>query len=70
MNEFELKIVSVLKPPIRLGFMTSLECPCCEFLLDETLDIDLNTFEVDNETKIHCENCNAIIKFKIVLNEQ
>lgn len=67
MNEFELEIISVLKPPIRLGFMTSLECPCCEFPLDETLDLD--AFEVDNGTKIHCENCNTIIKFKIVLNE-
>lgn len=65
-NEYILEISSILKPPISLGFLTSLECPCCEYLLDEHLNLNLNTFNVDNNTIINCENCDTIIKFKIV----
>lgn len=68
-STYVIEILSVLKPPIKLGFITALECPCCEYWLDEHLNIDLNTFEVDDNTEIYCGNCDTLIRFKIILDE-
>ncbi len=44
----------------------SINCPICEINLSDELNIDLNTFEVEDNTTIRCNDCNLQIAFKIL----
>ncbi len=65
LEEYTIKIASAIPPPIKIEMCDSLNCPICDIDLLDELDIDLKKFEVDDNTSIHCENCNSKINFEI-----
>ncbi|MCO5229950.1 MAG: hypothetical protein M9958_02215 [Chitinophagales bacterium] len=44
----------------------SIDCPICEISLSDDYNIDLNAFEVDENTTIHCKDCDLKLNFKLV----
>jgi hypothetical protein len=65
MLDYIIEIPSVNSFPIKLNMCDSIGCPICETNLSEELNINLETFEIDENTILHCNNCDSIIKFRI-----
>lgn len=63
---FTIEIASVIPPPIKIEMCDSLNCPPCDIDLLKELNIVLEKFEIDNNTSLHCVNCDSKINFKIV----
>lgn len=66
MLDYTLEIPSVNPPPIKLNMYDSITCPNCEINLSDELNINLDTFEIDENTTIFCKGCDLQIRFKIV----
>ena len=64
---YTIEVTSVIPPPVNLRMCDSINCPVCDIDLSEELDMDLQKFEVDNDSTIYCESCDLTIKFKIVI---
>jgi hypothetical protein len=66
LEEYTIEIASVTPPPIKIKMCDALNCPICDIDLLDELNIDLEKFEIDNNTSIHCVNCDLKINFDIV----
>ncbi len=66
MLDYTIEIPSVNSFPIKLNMCDSIDCPVCEINLSDELNIDLDTFEIDENTTIHCKDCDLQLNFKIV----
>ncbi len=65
LENYTIEIASAIPPPIKLAMCDSINCPVCETDLSNELSIDLQTFAVDDNSVIYCENCDVNITFKI-----
>lgn len=65
-EELTIEVKSVNIPPISLAMCDSINCPICDTDLSMENGIDLDHFEVDDDTVIYCEGCDINLKFKIV----
>jgi hypothetical protein len=66
MLDYTIEIPSLNSFPIKLNMCDSIDCPICEISLSDELNIDLDTFDIDENTTINCKDCNLQLKFKIV----
>lgn len=66
MLNYTIEIPSVNSFPIKLNMCDSIDCPICEISLSDDYNIDLNAFEVDENTTIHCKDCDLKLNFKLV----
>lgn len=66
MLSYTVKILSVKPFPIKLNICDSIDCPVCESNLSDEKNIDLEKFLIDENTSIHCENCDTKIVFQRV----
>jgi hypothetical protein len=66
LEEYSIEIKSVKAPPISLAMCDSISCPICDVDLADENEIDLASFNVDNDTIIYCEGCDINLRFKIV----
>lgn len=63
MLDYTIEIPSVNSFPIRLNMCDSIDCPVCKISISDELNINLETFEVDENTIIHCKDCDLTINF-------
>ena len=66
MLDYTIEIPSVNSFPVKLNMCDSIDCPVCEISLSEELNIDLDTFEVDENTIIHCKDCDLQLIFRLI----
>lgn len=66
MLDYKLEIPSVNSFPIKLNMCDSIDCSVCEISLSNELNIDLDSFEVDENTSLHCKDCDLQLSFRIV----
>lgn len=55
-----IEFKTVLDPPIKINICDYINCPICE------IEIDVRGKIIDNNSFEICEDCNHIIKIKIV----
>jgi hypothetical protein len=66
MLDYTIEIPSVNPSPIKLNMCDSINCPVCDIDLSEENGINLQSFEVSEDTFIYCEGCDLTLRFKII----